>query len=119
MLELVHKELWDWTNCTTHPCLDKSECLGSGVSNDDDGVTGVVWDALLTDTEHVVGANCQFMQEEKKKNSKRTSAPVSRNSLRLAVCHDVQQKKSARTDPDETPLGLISVTGLRQLKKER
>lgn len=67
MLELVHKELWDWTNCTTHPCLDKSECLGSGVSNDDDGVTGVVWDALLTDTEHVVGANCQFMQEEKKK----------------------------------------------------
>lgn len=38
MLELVHKKLWDWTNYTTHPCLDKSECLGSGVSNDDDGV---------------------------------------------------------------------------------
>lgn len=102
MLKLVHKKLWDWTNYTTHPCLDKSECLGSGVSNDDDGVmrSGVI-----------------HLQE---RGGKKENFTTSFEKFFVSGCVSrCPTKKSARTDPDETPLGLISVTGLRQLKKER
>lgn len=93
------------TNYTTHPCVDKSECLGSALSDDDDdGVmrSGVIhlarrsrpedcWNALLAD--HNLSSVQIFSLCKGEKNSKRTSAPVPRNPLCLAVCHDVQQKK--------------------------
>lgn len=130
MLELVHKKLWDWTNYTTPPCLDKSECLGSGVSNDDDGVmrSGVIH--LARKSRSCLGCppdryrtrcRCRLSvyargAEEKKENF---STSFEKFFVPGCVSRCPTKKKSARTDPDETPLGLISVTGLRQLNKER
>lgn len=126
------KILWDWTNYTTHPCLDKSECLGSGVSNDDDGVmrSGVIHLARRSRSclgcppdRYRTHCRCRLSVYARGGGEKRTELQHQfREILCASLCVTMSNKKKkngARADPDETPLGLISVTGLRQLKKER